>query len=749
MGDAKKEPNYYPVKIRNFRHIFLQNILRLRIKRAKVFLATFTLFFLCTFNLQGSAWAADGDLDTTFSGDGKETTAIGSGTDTAWSVVLQSDGKIVAAGYSFNGSNDDFAVVRYNTNGSLDTTFDTDGIVTTAIGSGTDTAYSVVLQSDGKIVVAGRSSNGSNYDFAVVRYNTNGSLDTTFDTDGIVTTAIGSGTDIAYSVVLQSDGKIVAAGYSRIGSNNDFAVVRYNTNGSLDTTFDTDGIVTTAIGSGTDIAYSVVLQSDGKIVAAGHARFGNDDFAVVRYNTNGLLDTTFSGDGIVTTAIGSGTDGAYSVKLQSDGKIVAAGYSNNGINNDFAVVRYNTDGSLDTTFDTDGIVTTAIGLGDDIAHSVVLQSDGKIVAAGYSDNGSYFDFAVVRYTTNGSLDTTFDTDGIVTTAIGSVDDVAYSVKLQSDGKIVATGYSYNGSNHDFAVVRYNTNGSLDTTFDTDGKVTTAIGSGSDEAYSVVLQSDGKIVAAGYSNNGINNDFAVVRYNTNGSLDTTFDTNGIQTTAIGSVDDVAHSVVLQSDGKIVVAGYSDNGSNFDFAVVRYNVVKSNTDGSLSWVGAQSISCPAPNPWVKEKLGFASNAKPVLVSAENTVGKTITQGAYDSLKSSGVEFDTVTKKVSTATETLALYGCKDKLLSGKVNQPIQFIAGGYTLQSDAHGYINTSDLKWHDTNGVTLYTNTAAFMHTIKFTKTGKYVVVLTEQPDTSRGLIPTYGVRSVRFVININ
>jgi len=171
--------------------------------------------------------------------------------------------------------------------------------------------------------------------------------------------------------------------------------------------------------------------------------------------------------------------------------------------------------------------------------------------------------------------------------------------------------------------------------------------------------------------------------------------------------------------------------------------------FSWVGDQSISCPAPNPWVNEKLGFASNVQPVLVSAENTIGKTITQDSYDSLKSSGVVFDTVSTKVSTATETLPIYGCKDKLLSGKLNQPIQFIAGGYTLQSDAHGYINTSDLKWHDKNSVTLYTNTAAFMHTIKFTKTGKYVVVLTEQPDTSRRLIPTYGVRSIRFVININ
>lgn len=179
------------------------------------------------------------------------------------------------------------------------------------------------------------------------------------------------------------------------------------------------------------------------------------------------------------------------------------------------------------------------------------------------------------------------------------------------------------------------------------------------------------------------------------------------------------------------------------------IESTSSLTSSWVGAQSISCPAPNPWVKEKIGFARQVSPVVNAAENLTGKTIAKGSLETLGKSGVVFDTTSTKVSTATETLPIYGCKDKLLSGKVNQPIQFIAGGYTLQSNAHGYINTPDLKWHDINGVTLYTNTATFMHTIKFTKAGKYVVVLTEQPDTSRGLIPTYGVRNIRFVININ
>jgi YVTN family beta-propeller protein len=211
----------------------------------------------------------------------------------------------------------------------------------------------------------------------------------------------------------------------------------------------------------------------------------------------------------------------------------------------------------------------------------------------------------------------------------------------------------------------------------------------------------------------------------------------------SVGDYPYYIAINPSGTF---GYVTNAGSDTISILKLDI---KLPEKSQWVGAQSISCPNPNPWVKEQLGFASNVKPVLVSAENTIGKTITQGSYEALKSSGVVFDTGSKKVSTATETLPIYGCKDKLLSGKVNQPIQFIAGGYSLQSDAHGYINTADLKWHDTNGVTLYTNTAAFMHTIKFTKTGKYVVVLTEQPDTSRGLIPTYGVRSIRFVININ
>ena len=397
--------------------------------------------------------AADGDLDTTFGTGGKTTTAILSEDDFASSAAIQSDGKIVVAGDTKNGTYYSFALVRYNMDGTLDTSFDSDGKAITDIGNNNVYATSVAIQSDGKIVAAGYSYNGSKFDFALVRYNTNGTLDTSFDNDGKVITAIGSDTDRAQSVAIQSDGKIVVAGYSNNGSNLDFALVRYNTNGTLDTSFNSDGKVTTTIGSGNDYAYSVAIQSDGKIVVAGEAYIGsNFDFALARYNTDGTLDTTFDSDGKVTTAIVSGRDAANSVAIQSDGKIVAAGRIMNN-KEDFALVRYNADGSLDTNFGTGGKVTTDIGSDDDTANSVAIQADGKIVAAGYSDNGSNLDFALVRYNADGSLDTNFGAAGKVTTDIGTT-DVGVSVAIQSDGNIVVAGHSKNGGNSDFALVRY-------------------------------------------------------------------------------------------------------------------------------------------------------------------------------------------------------------------------------------------------------------------------------------------------------
>jgi len=393
-------------------------------------------------------------------------------------------------------------------------------------------------------------------------------LDATFGSGGKVDTNITSGDNVAESVVVQSDGKIVVAGYTGLSPNFEFALVRYNASGSLDTSFNGTGKVITSFGNSNDYGRSVALQSNGKILVVGSGN--NNTFLLARYNADGGLDTSFNGAGKVTTAIGSNSTYGQSVAVQNDGRIVVAGYAvNNGSNaGDIALARYNTNGSLDTSFNGTGKVTTAIGTSDDRGFSVALQADGKIVVVGDSFIGSKSSFAVVRYNSDGSLDTSFNGTGKVTTAIGTSDDQATSVALQNDGKIVAAGASNVGATTRFALVRYNANGALDSSFGSGGKVTTSFTGNTDVALSVAVQSDAKIVVAGHAGSFGSPDFALARYNDDGSLDVSFGTGGKATTDIASGDDAGHSMAVQSNGKIVVAGKVFDGSNYSFAVVRY-------------------------------------------------------------------------------------------------------------------------------------------------------------------------------------
>ncbi len=396
--------------------------------------------------------------------------------------------------------------------GDLDPSFGTDGKVSTSFGFNA-IGRSAAIQSDGKIVVAG----DNNSTFMLARYNSDGSL------EGVVTTDFGTSEGYAVGVAVQTDGKVVVVGTIYNGANNDFALARYNINGSLDTTFDGDGMLTTDFGGLNDRAVGLVIQPNGRIVVAGYAdsvgdAFGdNSDFALVRYNSNGSLDTTFDGDGKLATdfpALGVfGEDFGYAIALQSDGKIVVAGISVNITRDDydFALARYNTSGSLDTSFDGDGRVTTDFIAAADTATSVVIQPDGKIVVAGYTDALGTKDFALVRYNKNGSLDATFDFDGRATTGFGTADDVTASMALQSDGKIVVVGHSDYFGDQDFEVIRYNTNGSLDTSFSENGGVLADFGDSDDNAGSVVIQPNGRIIVAGFTTINGNTNFALARF----------------------------------------------------------------------------------------------------------------------------------------------------------------------------------------------------------------------------------------------
>ncbi|MFE5711448.1 calcium-binding protein [Streptomyces sp. NPDC056501] len=319
----------------------------------------------------GIALAAPGDLDPGFDGDGRVTTDFG-GFDQAGGVVVQvADSKIIAAGPA--GGN--FALARYNADGSLDTTFDTDGKVTTDFG-GADEAFGVAVQADNKIVAAGRSDTGGTNDFALARYNpTDGSLDTTFDTDGRVITNFGGNSDQADELAVQADGRIVAAGGSDAGGNPNFALARFNpTDGSLDTTFDTDGRVTTDF-VGVDAATSLAVQSDGNIVAAGRSNTaGTVDFALARYNaTDGTLDTTFHADGRVTTDFG-GFDSAAGVAVQPDGKIIAAGARSASGNTDFALARYQGGQEVEADLSVTKSGPATVSLGDQASYTVTVTN---------------------------------------------------------------------------------------------------------------------------------------------------------------------------------------------------------------------------------------------------------------------------------------------------------------------------------------------------------------------------------------
>jgi uncharacterized delta-60 repeat protein/uncharacterized repeat protein (TIGR01451 family) len=433
--------------------------------------------------------------------------------------------------------------------GDLDTTFDGDGLVTTNFAAAAE-ARGLAIQGDGKIVVAGRVDAPGSRDFALARYNADGSLDPAFDTDGKVTTDFDAGLDFGYAVAIQADGKIVTAGYADVSGTRDFALARYNPDGSLDTAFDTDGKVTTDFAGSADVAWGMAIQGDGKIVVAGLADIsGTGDFALARYNPDGSLDTAFAGDGRVTTDFDAGSsDLAYAVALQSDGKIVAAGVAVISGTNDFALARYNTDGSLDTTFDGDGLTTTDFGAGLDQASAVAIQGDGKIVAVGRADIAGAFDFPLARYNPDGSLDTSFDGDGKVTTDFAGDIDLAYGVAIQGDGKIVAAGRAVVSGNRRFALARYNADGSLDTIFSGDGKVTTDFAGSFAQAYGVAIQGDRKIVAAGFAGA----DLALARYQSEGVGDLALSKTG-PTGRVPTGRSMTYTIAIANNGPDASSG----------------------------------------------------------------------------------------------------------------------------------------------------------------------------------------------------
>jgi uncharacterized delta-60 repeat protein len=380
--------------------------------------------------------------------------------------------------------------------GDLDSTFGGSGIVYSPVGD--SPASSVVVQRDGKIVVSG--------DGILIRYNPDGSLDTSFNGTGKIALP-GRSVTRDGKLALQDDGKIIVAGARDFL---DTAIMRYNADGTLDSDFNGTGSVVSDFG-GSDWVESVSLQSDGKIVVAGGA---SDDgaissFLVARYHPNGRIDKSFNNTGRALANFGRVSNHATDVAVQEDGKIIVAGFSSTSSGSDsrVAVARYTPDGQLDLTFNGTGKATSTI---EGVGNALALQKDGKIVVAGYTsaETTDRQNIMLARLEKDGSPDLSFNGSGFVVTPFG-ITSSARDVAIQPDGKIVVAGISMQGgSGFDYALLRYNGDGSLDSTFKGSGRTATPVTGG--EGNAVALQTDGKIIVAGrmYENG---EGFAVVRY----------------------------------------------------------------------------------------------------------------------------------------------------------------------------------------------------------------------------------------------
>ena len=369
---------------------------------------------IALFAFAGAAQAAAGGLDSTFGAGGRVVTDFNLSTDIANAVALQADGKLVVVGDTYTSndfSDEDFAVARYNPDGTLDASFGSNGRVTTDFPGLAAVASSVLVQPDGKILVAGGAFPLFTFlgNMELVRYNPDGSLDAGFGNSGIVTTVFPHGS-YAFALALQPDGRILAAGTdfvnfsSEANSDTDFAIARYNADGSPDASFGNGGQVSTDFERLNDDAFAVLVRPDGRIVVVGSSRdrLTDYDFAAARYLANGQLDPDFGTGGKVSTDFARGFDRARTAALQPDGSIVAAGFAirTSGIHENFAAVRYLPDGALDTAFGGDGKVQVSFGSCCQFANRALLQDDGRIVAVGfqaYYPTPKGVQFALARY----------------------------------------------------------------------------------------------------------------------------------------------------------------------------------------------------------------------------------------------------------------------------------------------------------------------------------------------------------------
>jgi uncharacterized delta-60 repeat protein len=604
-------------------------------------------FVLTTYEL--IKFFPDGRLDSSFAGDGQVPIYI-----TASSMALQMDDKLLVGGTHSSGGEYAFAALRLNPNGSYDTSFDGDGMVTTNMNAGYEEGNGIAIQPDGRIVLGGHISNSSitspevnpKYDAAVVRFLGNGALDLSFDGDGKVTIPIfGYEFKGGYTAV-QPDGKILIAGsdYYMASEGADFSVYRLNANGTLDRSFGQSGWSRIEFGN-YDILTDLVVLELGMIIVSGYSscpicsdQNAENNLAIARLLNNGQLDPNFDGDGKNSIDIANTSD--YGGRISGEGVIYIAGFSSQGgitkassvVVNQYRAVNFRNPrhfykdadfdffGSRDQrttafyyvrehTFDSsdcndgdrhvfpgapevkdgrdndcDGVidesllVQTSLSSDHDEANAVGVLADGRIVMGGYAINPqtNQSEYALVRYTRDGALDSSFGGDGKVFLTTGLYGNVITDISVDNFGNLTAVGYGHNGTNFDFVILKLKPDGEFDPVFSGDGKMMVDFNGRDDRAHAIVIPPGNAdyIYVVGQAQNPVTgrNEFATVRLYYYGDYDTRFSGDGKATTNFGS-DHVAHTAVLLN-GQIIVGGGNESVMGGHYTLVKYNF-----DGSL--------------------------------------------------------------------------------------------------------------------------------------------------------------------------
>jgi len=463
------------------------------------------------------------------------------------------------------------SVVSAHAGGNLDPAFGEQGVVVTDFGIDDDEALALAVQADGRILLAGFSTNSVVKDVAVARYHPDGKLDTSFQTTGFTTFAVGGGNAMAEAIVVQADGRIVIAGTADNGANAASSAVflaRLTENGAPDTSFGTDGKLVLPLAGKTGVAYDLQLTLDGDILVTGTAGDGNGLQAMIaRVNEDGKMDTTFGMDGVVLIDREYET-AAHSLVVQSDNAILLAGYSKPEGVAGLSLFRLKADGAVDESFGAQGEVRISDTEGEAILYDMAVQADGRLVVVGTYDNSEYREIILGRFLTNGQIDRSFGTAGMVRSDLG-YDSVGYGVAVQSDGAIVVTGYSQTVKGKDIILLRYGVEQSA-----AEGSTTGA----TETAPETTGTAAGKDPVAAFSN-------AVVASQPEpaGEGSTAAATGGATTTetavdtavatyiadAVSLYDDVGRALAVLPDGRVLAAGYSSNGDDNDFVLLQYS------------------------------------------------------------------------------------------------------------------------------------------------------------------------------------